>query len=235
MVELLVVVAIIAILLTILLPSIKMSRSAARGNVCLGNQAKLIVGSLVYATDYDGEMPFCHWGTGGRGWLFKSRGGLYNFVYNTPEGRDVVRREGLLYPMIGNLDFYRCPDDKGPYDNVRVYFARLLTSYHMNGSICGYGRAEHNPRTGAMVDQSMYKANDIIFYEADENFWLWNDGSNFPSEGVSKRHKDGSNVASIDASVEWLPYKVLWNQHASGGSNPKPNRMWNYPGSRNGR
>ena len=53
LVELLVVIAVIALLLSILLPTIKLASSIARQTVCISNLRQLGIMSFTYAEDYD--------------------------------------------------------------------------------------------------------------------------------------------------------------------------------------
>jgi prepilin-type N-terminal cleavage/methylation domain-containing protein len=57
LIELLVVVSIIALLVSILLPSLAKARESAKRAVCLSNQRHLIIGLMVYATDNDDRFP----------------------------------------------------------------------------------------------------------------------------------------------------------------------------------
>lgn len=55
--ELLIVVAIIAILLSLLLPSMKMAREKARRAVCLSNTSQLTAASMMYAKSDNNKLP----------------------------------------------------------------------------------------------------------------------------------------------------------------------------------
>jgi prepilin-type processing-associated H-X9-DG protein/prepilin-type N-terminal cleavage/methylation domain-containing protein len=57
LVELLIVIAIIALLMTILLPSLNKCRELAKAGGCLSNARQLITGALSYTSDYGGWMP----------------------------------------------------------------------------------------------------------------------------------------------------------------------------------
>ncbi len=62
MVELLVVIAVVAILVAVLAPSLSRAREAARTGVCLSNQHQLIVAWNGYSADYrDRVMPLAYW------------------------------------------------------------------------------------------------------------------------------------------------------------------------------
>lgn len=57
LIELLTVIAIVAILAGLLLPAVDQVRGAARSAVCQGNQRQIGMAVAVYAGDYDGMLP----------------------------------------------------------------------------------------------------------------------------------------------------------------------------------
>ena len=57
LIELLVVVSIIALLVSILLPSLARARDMAKRCVCANNLRQLTVGCLMYADDFNGQLP----------------------------------------------------------------------------------------------------------------------------------------------------------------------------------
>jgi prepilin-type N-terminal cleavage/methylation domain-containing protein/prepilin-type processing-associated H-X9-DG protein len=97
LIEVLVVVAIIALLVAILVPSLRLAREQAKGTVC-GTQLKEIFnGILMYTQSYDDRLPFFASANmvdiSGMGWW----------------GTQIA-------PNLGKqLDVYRCPSDNNPY------------------------------------------------------------------------------------------------------------------------
>ena len=65
LVEMLVVIAIIAILAAILFPVFAKAREQARKTSCLSNEKQLGLGAMMYTQDYDEVLPDADWGRHG--------------------------------------------------------------------------------------------------------------------------------------------------------------------------
>jgi len=96
-VEMLVVIAMIAVLAGILLPALTKARDAARRTVCMSNLRQLTQAYLGYAADHDRELITNH------------RHG--DWVMDGAD-RDAVTT-GKLYPYLNNDRVYRCPQQEG--------------------------------------------------------------------------------------------------------------------------
>src|SRR5205085_8247235 len=116
-----------------------------------------------------------------------------------------------------------------------------ITSYGMNGSVNGYGRTGPVP----FFKLTQFKNTDIILWELDE-YWtgnanIYNDGSNFPPEGITSRHGSrsardtntaggrqnsiaGAIVSTAGMSVEWITVKDYFKEAADTGIRT---RLWN--------
>jgi hypothetical protein len=71
-----------------------------------------------------------------------------------------------------------------------------------------------------------------VFWETDETHpEFFNDGANYPLEGVSARHSQGAIQAAIDASVNYVKLKD-WIRDVA---DLNRNRLWCYPNSDDGR
>ncbi len=105
LIELLVVVAIIAVLVSILLPSLSQAREAARGSVCQNNIRQLATGNVMYGDDYNDTWPSrsltspADWNNVMCAWI--PNGGTDNPNF------DVAK--GALFPYVKNRKVYECP------------------------------------------------------------------------------------------------------------------------------
>jgi prepilin-type N-terminal cleavage/methylation domain-containing protein len=218
LVELLVVIGIIAMLIALLLPTVKGAREHSVRVHCSNNLRQIMIGSLGYSADSHGYLPFPNWAGmnstyTGPGWLYQP-----STVAFIP---DAVKT-GVVWTWVRNPDTFKCKLDQGPYP---VGSTHLLTSYMMNGAVCGFGRLTTQP--SYKIQQ--FRPTAVIYFESDEGQSVWNDGANFPSEGTTARHNRGSCVAVIDGHVDWLNAKAYANVLAL-----SPGPLWCSPATANG-
>jgi prepilin-type N-terminal cleavage/methylation domain-containing protein len=249
LVELLVVIAIIALLIAILLPMLGRAKEQANRVVCLSQHKQILMAIAFYCNDNKGYVPHCNWlgqetAANCPGWLYDARfTGGGGTGYKTQKDLE----SGALYRYIRNPKVYRCPFDPEPY-NRPGQTVHPITSYGLNGSVNGYGRTGPVP----FFKLTQFKNTDIIVWELDE-FWtgganIFNDGSNFPPEGITARHggksaKDtntaagransisGAIVSTAGMSVEWITVKDYFREATDTGVRT---RLWNTPDRTNG-
>lgn len=200
LIELLVVISIIALLLAILMPSLRKARAQAGKVKCLSQLRQLTIGCHLYATDYNNKMPPSSASSVALGTTKIYMGGYSNLGF--------LYREGY----IKELKAYFCPNAKGSYSlkyNItdRNWEKRsgvlhplpkpsgdnYLLSYQFRGI---YLREENkkwidNPRLAILMD--------VLFNVPDGPIW----------------HTNGYNVAFVDGSCSF--FKV----------NPKDNELYN--------
>jgi prepilin-type N-terminal cleavage/methylation domain-containing protein/prepilin-type processing-associated H-X9-DG protein len=108
LIEVLVVVAIMALLLSILLPSLKNARNLAKATVCGTQMNELFKATLMYSHSYDDRLPYFGWYDStvtGREWWATQLAKIINNQYDLyrcpsddrPAQMDVVKKRGRLY------------------------------------------------------------------------------------------------------------------------------------------
>jgi prepilin-type N-terminal cleavage/methylation domain-containing protein len=135
LVELLVVVSIIALLISILLPSLKRARDQAKQTKCLANLHAIYTALICYSSDFHQELPGFYtmggWGfraAPGRTFKWKPTDGGYPEAYGLQAvlhngGQPVIMPNGLaryekrspVY-LPGDSDVWLCPANQGPLD-----------------------------------------------------------------------------------------------------------------------
>ena len=215
LVELLVVIGIIALLVSILLPTLNRAREAANGTKCSNDLRQLMLGALMFANEHKGHMP------GGeddkfrgtdqsdprragtvdeRDWCF---GGSYNLA-DAPQ-------EGTLFKYVNSsIDVYRCPSREAAgtnepgsgYSNGRFDYCLVKI---WNGA--KIGKIRH---TSTFTFLSNVKADfpTPVFVEEDSKYVNASniDATHCNVDPMSRHHKGGkgSYYASVDGSVHWF-------------------------------
>jgi prepilin-type N-terminal cleavage/methylation domain-containing protein len=229
LIELLVVIAIIGILAALLLPTLSKAKNQAGKATDLNNLKQILVAVHVYASDSSDLLPSANWDNGGGnlpGWLY-TPGGSINFDPNT----------GQLMPILRTANIYVCPSDNlqmwhwSNKTQSNMQRPQRVASYAMNGGVVGYSWNYEHTHTPAKLAQM--QTGDCLFWETDETEPAYfNDGANYPPEGVSGRHQAGGVQAICDGSVSYIKL-VQWYQNDMTDTNR--NRLWCNPNSPDGR
>jgi prepilin-type N-terminal cleavage/methylation domain-containing protein len=122
LIELLVVVAIIALLISILLPSLQRARDEAQAVVCMSNDRQIVLALAMYQQEHNGYVPGNLWSEAAW-WVLKSDLWFYKLV---PQ-------------YASNPDVLICPAD--PFGDMFDFDAWYRGVIHMSGRVpsCGYG------------------------------------------------------------------------------------------------
>ena len=222
LIELLVVIAIIGVLTAMLLPVLGKTRNKASQILDYNNLRQQTQAIDLYASDNGDSIVWPNWDDGNSarpGWLYAA-----NLSVVPPNEFKV--KTGLFWPILRNLKLYRCPLDD-PASPAFGQRPQQISSYGMNGAVVGYG---HTLSTS--VKLPAMKPEDCAFWETDETHPVYfNDGANYPAEGVSGRHSQGGVQATFSGSVNYIKL-AKWIEEES---DTNRNRLWCYPNSPNGR
>ena len=152
LIELLVVVAIIAILVSILLPSLMKAKDKAREAVCMSNLSQMGKGMGIWSKQNNGWTPPA-------GPNYKSGGDLWAHGINGTYSRSsngVTGKKGWLGPgvllvdkIISNMDFFFCPSEKNPnYKKDGVYsIQQKFTAGNYNTMPAGWASCGYSFRS----------------------------------------------------------------------------------------
>ena len=203
LVELLVVVAIIALLASVLLPSLGRAKEEARRVICLSNLRQMAIAAHSYAVMFDDSYPIAYY--------FESRPPLFishawDFVSTKDWSTGQTRVEpGLLWGSGVSMEIQQCPSFNGKAN----WLEDPYTGYNYNTSYIGHGSGEsivaparmsdvHEPSNCALFGDGEYAAGANKFMRApwpnpgDAGFF----GRAAGTQGF--RHLDKTNVAFCD-------------------------------------
>ncbi|MCG8406327.1 MAG: prepilin-type N-terminal cleavage/methylation domain-containing protein [Phycisphaerales bacterium] len=145
--ELLVVVAVVALLLAILLPSLGAARREGMAAACGARLRELGHAMQLYANDYDGRtVPLAYWS-------FETIGtGPVVYWWGTNETKKIDHEKGFIWPYLqtppGNGSVFECPEQ--PWGSYRPQGAAksVTSTYGYNGY---YLSPKHTPAWGFSI------------------------------------------------------------------------------------
>jgi type II secretory pathway pseudopilin PulG len=217
LIELLIVIAIIALLIGLTLPALKGAKAAGRQTGCLSDMHQMGIALATYVIDYRDSLPYPNWGP-----VAQVQGWLYGPGVITQTCSPTDRHSGSLWNYLNNDTVYRCPSHLPPYTGTAN-----MTSYIMNGAAIGYGRA------AAPYKVTQFDGGAVILWDGNEqvsNGPAYNDGSSFPYEIVPGHH--GTNVTCMRADASSASFDQ--NTFYALRDATDRNIFWCNPGSANG-
>lgn len=215
LVELLIVIAIIAILAAMLLPALSKAKDKASRTICVNNQKQMALAMTMYSQDNREYMAYPNWGNTYQGWLYNPIGGQPPDLWSLQFTNNSIAayKSGLWFSYMPNIKSYTCPvADKSSWFPQRP---NKMSSYVMDGAVCGYGTPQQ-PATAKITD--IWSPLCYLTWEPDENnippgqtqpvgWFEYNDGANYPndSEGIGTLHgKTGGIIMAIAGHVSYI-------------------------------
>ncbi len=131
LIELLVVIGVIALLLSVILPSLNLAKEQAKGIYCLSNLRQMTIASATYNSENNGYFPIAQWSD-------ETKSYCWDFITYTDNGIEVVE-PGLLWQGDTIDKINQCPSYKGSnnWGTIDTY-----TGYNYNTSYIGHGQGE---------------------------------------------------------------------------------------------
>ncbi|OGV36698.1 MAG: hypothetical protein A2X48_17020 [Lentisphaerae bacterium GWF2_49_21] len=205
LIELLIVIAIIAILAALLLPALKHAKDKAKDINCMGQHKQIGVASHIYGTDFDGFLPYN-----------ESHG---NALYSTGAGR--FTGLGLTYELgyVSSGRIFWCAFEDAP----RRENGSENSSY-------GYNQLVKKTHDNSVLTDIMYRCG--MYWITSGSFWRQNypterfhrlvsptDGLTVCASGFTNRVQwyelhggRGANLCLADGSAFWFP-KSMWTPY----------------------
>ena len=189
LIELLVVVSIIALLVSILLPSLARARELAKRAVCSANLRSLGTASHIYGTEYGGYIPF------GAGWPYflTSLHGPWGVLFDAGIFDDWGAQDQTERAMSGVADQMFCPSQRNGKFLQRKRGQLLADELNPTARSSYQGRYFFPPGNSPWSAKKLSKLPSATAFAADVIIY------------DSKTHlEEGINVARVDASVVWF-------------------------------
>jgi prepilin-type N-terminal cleavage/methylation domain-containing protein/prepilin-type processing-associated H-X9-DG protein len=226
--ELLVVVAVIAIMAALLFPALSKAKGRALGIACLNNSRQLAIGWALYADDHDNRLPYNLGGAGARR-IVSVRTNL-NWVNNVmtwgleaDNTNTATVTAASLGPYVSRAPgVYRCPADHVLSDEQRAAgWSARVRSYSMNAMVGDAGEASkdgynvNNPDYVQFFKLTAIPQPAQIFVFLDEHPDSINDGYYLNRSSVyswidlpASYHNGGAAFAFADGHSELHRWRV---------------------------
>ena len=235
LVELLVVIAIIAILAALLLPGLSHAQNQTAETADLNNLRQVMIALHVYTADNKDVLTWPNWDYGGAMPDGTARAGWLYTPDLSARGTNVFNgKAGLLWNSLRGGKVLLCPMDQ-PDELYATKSGKVaqrpqqLSSYIMNGAVMGFRSGYHSNAPPVTISQM--RPGDCVLWEADgRDPFNFNDGSSWPSEGITTRHLNGATQAAVDGSSSY----VRWADWQNDAADTNKNRLWCYPNTANG-
>jgi len=199
LIELLVVIAIIAILAAILFPVFAKAREKARQTSCLSNEKQMMLGVLMYAQDYDDNLP---------------RGTDYTKVPGYGAVTDPAMWPTLIQPYIKNDQIFVCPSNKRVITNP--WGGTIALSYGVGMNF------EYQSRS--LIAEIPQPAMTAYLYDFNNwNMYWYSAAGPLPNSAMAigstayrpwgtyraPVHNDGVNNAFLDGHAKWYSVQAM--------------------------
>ncbi|MCK6487124.1 MAG: type II secretion system GspH family protein [Planctomycetes bacterium] len=214
LIELLVVMAIVAVLAGMLMPALGTVRQAVRGVACVSNLRQLGLAAQGYALDWDGQLVPAFWSDAAGNASYGTAPWVLNadFLARYAEGSETYNVFAATSALPAKL---LCPE------NLRRNPSRWIKScYGLNWSAPGYARTGATyPLNAAIAPRAGLVRAEIVMF-ADGLDWLLQSAkagdwtaqlelTGYVPSTISYRHRNRTSAVCFDGSALALPMSEL--------------------------
>jgi prepilin-type N-terminal cleavage/methylation domain-containing protein/prepilin-type processing-associated H-X9-DG protein len=210
LVELLVTIAVIAILAALLLPALGLAKEKARRTACLNNQKQLTLAWQMYADDDKDALP-------PNGWAYRSAGAVESPSNSWVTGNASLDTDagtitsGTLFPFTRDARIYKCPSD------MSLVLATAIPTWRSYSLSCYLGGPQEDTddygfKPLARLTQIQKTATTLTFLEEDistidDGHFLYMSATNTWQNVPAWRHRNGDTLAFADGHVEYWKWQ----------------------------
>lgn len=218
LIELLIVIAIIAILASLLLPALGKARENVKKIACINNLKQIALGFVGYSSDYNGyvlpvQMPWnTEPGTANRWHSLLVWGRYLSNGAILCDGSGDESPSGGFHALKGNVNVFRCPSD-----TTAASYSNVVGVAGDNGGcsyIPNYGVMRNSPSPPYKISQFKKPSQQIFMSEKPGNKG-YNGASpayaNQIPDRLEARHNGRINSPFIDGHAESLEFSVIGN------------------------
>jgi prepilin-type N-terminal cleavage/methylation domain-containing protein/prepilin-type processing-associated H-X9-DG protein len=214
-IELLVVVAVIALLASLLLPVLRTAKEFANEASCKSNIRQIINAIEQYTTDYDGYLPL-----------------RYNHM-DTATYNDNLGLHDYLYPYLSYSDgiqsktpqLFRCPSPNRFFTDPNLGYQGgnwwLYPSYQTNSNLLKICNIGETGRRDTRITKYQRPSQTYLLLDGYSNgkspfLSPWENSiggaSSMSERGNFRCHRNGADVGFLDTHVEWYPILYTWGE-----------------------
>ena len=213
LIELLIVIAVIAILAGMLLPALNKAKQTAYRISCMSKMRQFGQASMMYSNDQKEYLPLYMSAAKFSGYIANSKGAYYDFT-------DL----GTLAPYLG------CNRSTNPGEADKMYLGAVLKNGRRNRMACPaapirqdipsgnyYYSIGHNMYVEGEKISSLTQISGKLFFTDMRElalhpsiaYWyVTTTGNNF-YRYIGNRHSNGANMTFVDGHAEWRPQKSI--------------------------
>ncbi|MGO8930935.1 MAG: type II secretion system protein [Limisphaerales bacterium] len=215
LIELMVVILTCAMLGCLVVPALARSGDGGKRAVCYNNLRQLGTAMIMYGNDNRDYLAQPNWDGGATGspagWLYLVNPRIPDpFVAPWLNHGDLAWQTGLWWKYIPNSKAYLCPVDIQSPTYVNNQRNNELSSYVMNGAVCGFAGSQSCKLSDAWNPDCylLWVPNENALGAGNPGAFTFNDGANFPSAtegGVEQLHTlAGGDILTVGGAVQFV-------------------------------
>lgn len=199
LIELMVVIAIIAILASMFLPGLQKAKSLAQSSKCANNLKGITLATHQYISDYNDFFPPY---VQSASWIWNWAWGLKDgYISTTATFRcpnsNVLSNENTN----GNLDIVHIPNSAGAYYNIAYGYNYIYLGYNITTPYPTFKLSNVKNHSSKILFADSYNATSNLL--TNSNYAII--APNMSDYGaIHDRHNSGANIVWIDGHVSWI-------------------------------